>query len=145
VLLCTLAPCAVFAVDAFRSLGSPASKRYTEPAPSDVRAASLAARFAGDEPILAPPQFGTAIPVLTDKASWVGHQVWTPDVSRRWGPATFLFKGVLTADAARALVRRAGSRALVEPCGFSAQLAPLLEPLGFHELRVGCARVYVRN
>jgi hypothetical protein len=145
VVLSMLAPCAVFAVDAFRQLHNPAFTQYTELAPSDVRATQLAARLGGHEPILAPMALGNAVPVLTDAPSWLGHLVWTPDVARRRGQTTALFLGRLTPGQARALVQGTRSRALVEPCGWPGRLEPQLAPLGFREVRVGCARVYVRS
>jgi hypothetical protein len=145
VLLSMLAPCAVFAVDAFRKLHTPAFTQYAELAPSDVRATRLAARFAGGEAILAPIELGTAIPVLTDAPSWLGHLVWTPDVARRRGRTMMLFRGGLAPSEARALLESARSRALVEPCGWPGQLGRLLGPLGFREIRVGCATVYLRT
>jgi hypothetical protein len=51
----------------------------------------------------------------------------------------------MTGSAARAFVLSTGARALIEPCRWTAPLAPTLAPLGFRERSVGCARVYVQG
>ena len=140
----TLVPFAVFAVEAFGHLRSPEVTAYTELAPSDVRAARVAAARAGAAPVLAPAQLGTAIPALTDAVSWVGHPIWTPDYTERKDEAMLLFGGAMTPGQARRFVRSTGARALVEPCGSTGNLQVALAPLGFRVITVGCARVYAR-
>jgi hypothetical protein len=49
----------------------------------------------------------------------------------------------MTGPQARAFVRAVGTRALVEPCGWTARLEPALAPLGFRQVQVGCSRVYL--
>lgn len=140
----TLVPFAVFAVEAFGHLRSPEVTAYTELAPSDVRAARVAAARAGAAPVLAPAELGTAIPALTDAVSWVGHPIWTPDYTERKDEAMLLFGGAMTPGQARRFVRSTGARALVEPCGSTGNLQVALAPLGFRVITVGCARVYAR-
>ncbi|HWF74733.1 MAG TPA: hypothetical protein VG186_15390 [Solirubrobacteraceae bacterium] len=143
-LLALLAPTAVFVIDLFGSLRPPSVAVDEELNPSDVRAARFAATLAGPEPILSTPELGTAIPALTDKPTWVGHPVWTPNTVARWIAATSLFSGSMTTQHARAFVTSTAARVLVEPCASSVRLEPALAPLGFRELTFGCAHVYTR-
>ena len=139
-----LAPTAVFAVRSLSRLqGSPVTQ-YTELNHSDVRAAVLAARHARGGMLLAPVALGTAIPALTDSASWVGHPIWTPDHLHREVDAQRLFSGEMDTSQARAFVSRTGARAIVEPCAYTGQIASALAGLGFGQQRVGCARIFVR-
>jgi hypothetical protein len=140
-----LTPFAWFAVGAFRHLRSPAVTAYTELEPSDVGAAKLAAARAGEAPVLAPAALGTAIPALTGAVSWFGHPIWTPNYVERKAQVTELFAGAMEPAQARRFVRSTGARALVEPCGSTRPLGPVLVPLGFHSTRVGCAVVYTRS
>ncbi|HLY35302.1 MAG TPA: hypothetical protein VKU35_01155, partial [Candidatus Limnocylindria bacterium] len=117
---------------------------YTQLTTSEVRAAAIAGRAAGGEPILAPVILGTAIPALTGEPSWVGHPIWTPDLENRTFQTGLLLSGLLTPAQDRAMIRTTASRALVQPCGWPGRLEPALAPLGFREVRVGCARVYIR-
>lgn len=139
----TLVPAGIYVAETINGLGSPYFTTVAELKPSDVRASALAARASGEQPILAPAALGTAIPALTDAASWVGHPIWTPDYGSRAQRSGALFAGSMTGPQARAFVRAVGTRALVEPCGWTARLEPALAPLGFRQVQVGCSRVYL--
>jgi len=139
-----LAPLVFFGVGAFGHLRSREVTAYTELNPSDVRAARLAAAHTGGAPVLAPAEFGTAIPALTDAVSWVGHPIWTPNYSQRRNQARLLFSGALAPAQARQFVLSTRVGVLLEPCGMRANLEPALAPLGFRATRVGCALVYTR-
>ena len=140
-----LVPFAVFAAGAFGHLQSRDVTAYTELNPSDVRAAKIAAADARRAPVLAPAQLGTAVPALTGAVSWVGHPIWTPDHVQRKVHAMELFAGSMVPAQARRFVHSTGAGALVEPCGSTGALEPVLAPLGFHATRVGCAVVYARS
>lgn len=141
----TLIPFAWFAVEAFGHLRSSSVTAYTELDPSDVQAAKLAAAHAGGTPVLAPAALGTAIPALTNVVSWVGHPIWTPNYVQRKVQAAALFSGGMDATQTRRFIRSTRAGALVQPCGFTGRLAPVLAPLGYHATRVGCAVVYTRS
>jgi hypothetical protein len=141
-----LVPFAVFAAGAFGHLQSPDVIAYTELNPSDVRAAKLAA--AADTrgaPVLAPAELGTAIPALTGAVSWVGHPIWTPDYAQRKVEAMELFSGAMTAAEAGRFVRSTGAGALIEPCGSTGRLEPVLAGVGFRAVPVGCAVLFIRS
>jgi hypothetical protein len=140
-----LVPTVAYAIDVFGNQRTPSMTAYEELNRSDVRAVQVAGAIAGSEPILSTVELGTAIPALSDKPTWVGHPIWTPDFIARLISSTSLFSGSMTALQARAFVSSIGTRALVEPCGYPARLEPALAPLGFHEVRVGCAHVYERG
>jgi len=142
-LAATAATFALYADSSLREVQSPAVTEYSEPAPSDVRAVTVAARSDANRPILSTPVLGAAIPMLADAPTWVGNLVWTPDYGSRAQLSSALFAGSMTAVRARAFVRSVGTHALVEPCGSTARLEPALAPLGFREEQVGCSRVYV--
>jgi len=140
-----LAPFAVFAVGAFGHLHSQEVTSYTELNPNDVRAVRLAAADARGGPVLAPAALGTAIPALTGAVSWVGHPIWTPDYADREVRAKEFFAGAMPLPEARRFVRSTAASALVEPCGSSGRLEPVLTGLGFRATRVGCALVFTRS
>lgn len=139
-----LAPLAYFGVGAYAHLLSPSVTAYTELAPSDVRAVTLAARAAGGGTVLAPAPLGTAIPALSYAVSWVGHPIWTPDYGERKMQSAALFAGGLTPVQVRRLIRTSRADALVEPCGSTGHLRSVLVQLGFHRATIGCARLYTR-
>lgn len=145
VLAGALIPLAWFAVGAFRHLRTPAVTAYTELNASDVRAAKLAAADAHGKPVLAPAGLGTAIPALTDAVSWLGHPIWTPDYVQRKTEAIELFSGGMDPAQARRFVASTGAGAVLDPCGAPAGLQPVLAPLGFHAVKVGCAAVLTRG
>lgn len=135
---------ASYAVGSLRAVQSPLVTTYSELAPSDVRAVTVAARADGGQPILSPAWLGSAIPMLADAPVWVGNRFWTPNGPRRIGESNSLFVGSLTPEAARRFVRSTRARALIAPCGWSVPLEAELAPLGFREQAVGCAHVYLR-
>jgi len=142
--LAALAPAAAFCAVALPYLLTRDVRQYTQLSRSDVRAVALAGRAAGGEPIIAPVVLGTAVPALTDQPSWVGHPIWTPDLSTRIWQSGLLLSNLLTPAQARELIASTRSRALVQPCGWPGNLEPELAALGFREVRVGCERVYIR-
>jgi hypothetical protein len=135
---------AVFAANSLEYAQGPVVAVYSELKRSDVRAVQIAARFARGRPILAAGALGTAIPALTGQATWVGDPYWTPDYFKRALATGELFGGVLIHGLGR-FVASTGTNTLVEPCGWEARLEHSLGPLGFRELRVGCARVFIRG
>jgi len=136
---------ALYANNSLHAVLSQSVTTYSEPTPSDVRAVTVAARAAGDRLILSSPELGSAIPMLVDAPTWVGNLFWTPDYRSRAHSSGALFSGLMTGPEARAFVRAVGTRALVEPCGWSGRLEPALASLGFRERTIGCARVYIRS
>jgi hypothetical protein len=140
-----LAGSAYYAVRTLDQLQSPYVTASAELQRSDVRAAVLAGRASHGQPILAPATLGTAIPALTDAASWVGHPIWTPSYGERVSLTSALFDGSMSPATASRLVTSTGSRAIIEPCGYVRPLTPVLLPLGFGEQTIGCARVYTRR
>jgi hypothetical protein len=142
-LAATAATFVAYGVDAISTVLSPAVTNFSELAPSDARAVLVAARLAGERPILSPQRLGDVIPALVDHATWVGNQFWTPDwfIRKRAAAALFDVEAPAAAEV-RSVVRSSGARAIIEPCGYPARLEPALRQLGFGELRIGCARVY---
>ncbi|MHB8658509.1 MAG: hypothetical protein ACYC91_11235 [Solirubrobacteraceae bacterium] len=143
-LMATLGPATAYLAFTFRHLKDRTTVAYAEPAPSDLRAAVLAAELGAGRPILTPVALGTAVPALTDARVWVGHPIWTPEHLIRDAEAEQLFTGAFTPAVSRALVRTSRARALIEPCGYAGQLEHVLAPLGFSPRPVGCAVVYAR-
>ena len=124
-----LVPFAVFAVGAFGHLRSGAVTAYRRAQRRPGGEAGRGGR--GGAAVLAPAD-GTAIPALTGAVSWVGHPIWTPNYAQRKVQATELFAGAMVPAQARRFVRSSGAGALVEPCGSTGVLAPVLAPLGLH-------------
>jgi hypothetical protein len=92
--------------------------------------------------VLAREPLGTAVPVLSDRQTWVGHPTWTPAWTSRSAQADALFSGRLGAAAARALVRRTTAQFVISDCGRHVDLKPLLGPLVERTRPFGCAAVY---
>jgi hypothetical protein len=145
VVLGALAPAAAYGAIALPQLFGDGDRQYMQLVPSEVRAARIAARAAGHAPILTTIYLGTAIPALTDVSSWVGHPIWTPDPQSRELQAGLLLSGLLGRAQAAQLIAVSGAGALIQPCGWPGNLAPQLAPLGFVEVRVGCARLFLRR
>jgi hypothetical protein len=141
--LTVLVPTGLFVRGALRELQSPPDTRLSELAPDDVRAARLAARVGRGGPLLSDVALGTALPALTDDPSWLGHPIWTPEVTDRELATTLLFDGDMGAGPAAALLRAAAPAAVVQPCRTGVDIAPLMRALGLRRLPVGCASVYV--
>ena len=118
---------------------------YSEPPPSDAAAARLAGRVAGAGKLLSTMQLGTAIPALTDRASWIGHPIWTPDQGIRQQAVVALFSGGVPDPQVRWLLRAAEAAAVVQPCRYPRGIAPQMARLGYRTVNVGCAHVYVRT
>jgi hypothetical protein len=94
--------------------------------------------------VLAPAYGGHMLPYKTGREVYVGALSWTPDWEERVRQTRALFETGLSAETARALVRRSGARFLFVDCrpnlrDLRGQLRPLLEEVR----RFGCATVYV--
>ena len=98
-------------------------------------------RAPGDGGVLSDAAVGAAVPAFTGRRTWVGHPTWTPDYPHRSRETGALFSGRISPHRARRLVRRAGARWLLVPCG-RPDVAPLLGPLVVRRQAFGCARVY---
>jgi hypothetical protein len=92
--------------------------------------------------VLSSAYLGQAVPALTGRYTWVGHQTWTPDFLERAGEAEALFDGRLSQQDAQAFVRETGAAFLLSDCKRRADLEPVLDPLVAGAERIGCATVY---
>jgi hypothetical protein len=91
--------------------------------------------------VIAPVEFGRAVPAFAGRNTWVGHPTWTPDYEGRVRRADELFDARLAPAAARALVRESGAAFAVSDCRHHADLRPALAPLTRSVRRFGCAEV----
>ena len=96
--------------------------------------------------VLSSAKVGIWVPAMTDDRTYVGHFVWTRHWARRGHYASRLFddpgERPLSPTAALRLMKRPGTRYVLEPCGARAKLWPLLEPHGYSRHAFGCATVY---
>jgi hypothetical protein len=110
----------------------------------EARALDWIARSKTAGGVLSTAALGAWAPAVTDRATWVGHPMWSPRFDSRAAQAELLFSGAADRDPAaeRAFVLSTGAAFVLEPCGRAAQLARALAPAGFTAVRIGCATVY---
>jgi hypothetical protein len=145
--LCILAaaPAAVMVrrLSGFRQ-GSQANAQITQ---DDAHVLGLLAGRGGPGGVLTTMSVGAWVPALTNRPTWVGHPIWSPDWISRNAKTQALFDGAYARDpeAGRAFVNSTGARFVVQPCEAPGQAAAsLLRPMGFRERRMGCAALFWR-
>lgn len=139
-----IATAVLFGVQLLRYSETPAVRQYTELSTSDVRAVKLAAASDHHTMILTTAELGAAVPALADTPTWAGDPLWTPGGFARDAAAdAFVANGESSPGKTRAFLSATGARAVVQPCGYTYDLEPVLAPLGFSERTVGCAHVYL--
>jgi hypothetical protein len=113
----------------------------------EARALDWIARSKTAGGVVSTAALGAWVPAITDRATWVGHPMWTPGFDSRAAQLEVLFSGAADRDPAaeRAFVALTRAVFVLEPCGRAAQLAPALTPAGFRAVRIGCATVYWRS
>jgi hypothetical protein len=113
----------------------------------DARALDWIARSKTAGGVLSTAALGAWVPAITDRATWVGHPMWTPAFDSRAAQVEVLLSGAADRDPAaeRAFVVSADAAFVLEPCGRAAQLGRALAPTGFTSARLGCATVYWRR
>ena len=86
-------------------------------------------------------------PVVTDDPTWNGHPVWSKLYFQRAKLVARLFdrSAQRTPTWARRFVASTRARFVLEPCGSTARLEPILLPAGFTVQRIGCATLYLRG
>jgi hypothetical protein len=112
----------------------------------DAQALEFIAREPQPGGVLTTATLAAWTPGITDRATWVGHPIWTPAYQLRATLVELLFSGAGDHKPADelAFVRSTGTRFVLEPCGSAARLGVALTPAGFSATRIGCATVYRR-
>jgi hypothetical protein len=110
--------------------------------PDDLAALRHLERAPDSSGVLTSPSLAPAVPAYTGRRTWVGHPVWTPRYPQRARETSELFAGRLNPARTQALLRRAGVRWVLAPCGTAAALRLALRPSLRRQLRFGCATLY---
>ena len=84
----------------------------------------------------------SAIPEVTGRAVWAGHDSWTPDASARGDTLRQLFDGTLSDREGRRALVGTGATFAVAPCGTSNRFTAYLPPDAAVVAAHGCVRVY---
>ncbi len=105
-----------------------------------------ALRFVEDRPVsggvLTTADLGAAVPPWTGRASWIGHQSWTPDFGERATAMAALNDGKLSEKNTRTLVKESGARFVLLGCDHSRRADSVLRRISEADRRFGCASVY---
>jgi hypothetical protein len=88
--------------------------------------------------VLTSLRMGMVVPAHTGRATWVGHQTWTPQYEGRVAAAAMLFADRLRAADARRMIAESRAAFVLAPCGSQFDGARL----GMRARRFGCASVY---
>ena len=100
-------------------------------------------RFRGPGGVLTRGYLGTIVPGTTGRPTYVGDSYWSPDFSSRLAKTDELFLGGMSADVARAFVRKTGARFILLDCSSRQDIDQVLAALIAAAHRFGCAGVYV--
>ncbi len=107
--------------------------------PSDDHAAmQFLARAQPPGPVLAPMPLALTVPAFSDRAVWVGHQVWTPDHAARMAQAAAFYAGAMSRPAAEAFVQRTRVRWVLADCASSVRVIAQLSSATARVHRFGC-------